>query len=387
MSSKKSVDVVYVIASQLGTIGIGKIALNALKGMENAELKYKSFSRGYDNKIKLKKKNLMNYSFLEYLTYPFRFIEKFLKININSFRLVNYIFGKLVNKNLPHCKIYHSWMDIAPDAVLKAKKRGAILILEGANSHPLNLLKILNKEYEKLGMEEYIVNPKSFKNRVDSINKFDYVICTSDFVYDSFLERGFSKKQLIKIPYGVDVNKFKIRKKNDKKLKFLFVGSVQIRKGIHILLQAWSELNLKNAELIIVGRVWPDAVNVVEKYKNNKSVKFVGFDSSPRKYFETVNVFISPSLEEGSALTCYEAMASSLPLIATYNSGPVIRDGKDGFVIKANDIGVLKNKIKYFYDNHKAVTLMGKSARKYVKNFTWEDYGKNLTKFYEKILK
>jgi hypothetical protein len=85
MNSEK--DVVYVVASKLGTIGMGSTAHYALKAIENSGLKYSAFCRGYNSNIKLNNKNLSNYSWLEYLSYPFRFIEKKLKIRINSFAL------------------------------------------------------------------------------------------------------------------------------------------------------------------------------------------------------------------------------------------------------------------------------------------------------------
>jgi glycosyltransferase involved in cell wall biosynthesis len=381
------VDVVYVVASKLGSIGMGSTSYNAIKCIENSGLTYKAFSRGYDSDIDLNKKNLTNYGFLEYLSYPFRFLEKKMGLKINSFALVNYLFGKMVEWNLPKTKIYHTWIGISPDAIKKAKKNGSILVLEAANSHPRNVMNILNKEFKKYNENDFLIDSKEIKKQSDLIKEFDYIMCPSDFVYDSFLAAGFSKKQLIKLPYGVDVKRFSNQpKKIDDKFRVLFVGSVQLRKGIQYLLEAWNSLNLKNAELVIVGRVWPDAQNVVNKYKANESIKFVGFDSHPERYLSQSSVFVSPSLEEGSALTCYEAMASGLPVIATYNTGSVVRDGKDGFVIPVASVGALKNKIRYLYNNPKELAMMGRTARTNVKSFSWTRYGKSLVKKYEYIL-
>jgi len=386
MKNLKEKDIVYVVASELGSIGMGTTSLEALKGIEKSRLKYKAFSRGYLKEIPLNRKNLTNYSFLEYLTYPFRFLEKYFGLKIDSFKIANSIFGYLVWKNLPKTKIYHTWIGISPRAIAKAKKQNAIIILEGANSHPLNVTKIMNEEYRKNKMFEQIIDEKEVKKATKIYEGFDYVMCPSDFVYNSFLKQGFSKEKLIKMPYGMDIKKFiskeRYPKKGDK-IKFIFVGSIQLRKGIQYLLQAWKELKLENAELIIVGRIWPDAQDVIKKYSKVKNVKFVGF-AKPEDLLRSADVFISPSLEEGSALTCYEAMASGLPLIATYNTGSIVRDKKEGFIIKAGDVKEIKNKIKYLYDNPKKIEKMGKAARKYVENFLWDDYGRKLGEFYKK---
>lgn len=383
----KELDSCYVVASKLGSIGMGSTAKAAAEGISKSSLNYKIFCRGYESNIKINTKNLTNYSFLEYLSYPFRFLEKKVGLKVDSFKLVNWIFGKLVKINLPKTKIYHTWMGVAPEALKKARKNRAILILEGANSHPNNTFDILEKEYIRYELQEYISDLNNLKTAAGLIKKFDYVLCPSDFVYESFLKNGFKENQLFKIPYGVDLKKFTIERKKHKKITYIFIGSIQVRKGIYYLLESWKSLNLKDAELILVGRVWPDAKNIVKKYMNEPNIKFVGFDSHPSKYLRESDVFISPSMEEGSALTCYEAMASGLPIIATFNTGAVARDKKEGFIIPAGDMDKLKSKIKYFYDNPKQIIKMGNAARKRVEDFSWENYGKKVLETYSKILK
>ncbi len=385
----KEVDAVYVVASKLGSIGMGSAAYSAIKGIDKSkDISYRIFCRGYNSKVKINKKNLISYGYLEYLSYPFRFLEKKLKIKIDSFKWVNYLFGKRIYKNLPKCKIYHTWMGISPEAIKKAKKNGAILILEAANSHPLNFLNLINEEYKTFDCDKFILETEKFKKDVEYIKSFDYISCPSDFVYNSFLEEGFAKEKLIKINYGVDVDKFSpSRRKKDKKFRVLFVGSIQMRKGIPYLLKAWEELNLKDSELVVVGSVYPEAVQIIKKYLKNPSIKFCGFNPDLREYYSNADVFVFPSIEEGSALVNYEAMASGLPLITTFNSGSVARDGKEGFIIPIRNTEKLKEKIKFMHDNPKKRIQMGKNARKRIEEFTWDIYGKKLSNLYRDLLK
>lgn len=386
---KDKVDIVYVVASELGSIGMGSAAYNAVKGIDKSKkFSYKIFCRGHKKNIKIDKKNLASYGYLEYLSYPFRFLEKKFKIKINSFRLVNYLFGKKVYKNLPECKIYHTWMGISPRSVKKAKKNGAILVLEAANSHPLNSRRILNEEFKKFKREEFILDPEKIKKDIEYMKMFDYILCPSDFVYNSFLREGFDEKRLKKMPYGVDFDKFDIKKeRTDSKFRVIFVGSIQLRKGIQYLLKAWEELNLKNSELLIVGSVWPDGSKIFGNYKRDKTIRLKGFDPNLKELYRKSDVFVFPSLEEGSALVNYEAMASGLPVITTFNSGSIIRNGKDGFIVPVRDVKTLKEKIKYFYENPKKCIKMGKNAKEHVKRYTWNNYGERLVKEYKRILK
>ena len=213
---KKAVDVVYVVASKLGSIGMGMTAYNAIKEVDKRKnISYKIFCRGYDSSLPINKKNIISYGYLETLSLPLRFAEKKLGLKINPFKYINYFYGKGVNRKLPKCKIYHTWMGIAPEAIIKAKKNGAIMILEGANSHPLNIIDIMNEEYRILNKTEFIQDRKKIEKESQVIKLFDYVMCPSDFVYDSFLKYGISKEKLIKMPYGVKVEDFKVQK--DKK--------------------------------------------------------------------------------------------------------------------------------------------------------------------------
>jgi len=65
-----------------------------------------------------------------------------------------------------------------------------------------------------------------------------------------------------------------------------------------------------------------------EEYKNNKTIKFIGFTKNLKYYYEMSDVFVFPSLEEGSSLATSEAMAAGLPSIVTFNIGPIARDKK-----------------------------------------------------------
>ena len=70
-----------------------------------------------------------------------------------------------------------------------------------------------------------------------------------------------------------------------------------------------------------------------------------------------------------------EAMACGLPVIATPNSGTVVRDGVDGFLVQPRDIESLKEKIRFFYDNPHRIITMGDNARKRAEQYTWPDFG------------
>ena len=72
-----------------------------------------------------------------------------------------------------------------------------------------------------------------------------------------FYQKGLPEKKIIKIPYGVDLTQFRNNKyiKRDAKFRIIYTGSISIRKGVIYLLKAFSELNLENSELLLIGNI------------------------------------------------------------------------------------------------------------------------------------
>jgi glycosyltransferase involved in cell wall biosynthesis len=63
------------------------------------------------------------------------------------------------------------------------------------------------------------------------------------------------------------------------------------------------------------------------------------------KHYGWADVFVLPTLSEGSANVVYEALAAGLPVITTPNAGSIIRDGGNGFLVPIRDAGKLAEAI------------------------------------------
>ena len=375
-------EVTYSIGSKFAGVGIGNTAYHAVRGIYRHDCLKRLFCLDYAE-TEIDKRKIENVKPAYFTSLPLRAINRFISRDFNHYWYTNCLYDFLVSKKLDGCEIFHGWNNHSLRSSRRAKELGAITIIERASSHPLTQDKLLQDEYKKFDIKK---NKNIFlKRSCNELEECSYITVPSDFVKESFLERDFSEEKLIKIPFGVDIGKYKPIKKENDKFIVLFVGQIMLRKGVQYLLKAWEELNLKNAELRICGASSPEFKNIIEKYRNRNSIKFLGFVSSVEEEFKNADIFCFPSIEEGSALVTYEAMAAGLPLITTYNSGSVARDGKDGFVISIRDVKIIKDKIQYFYNNVEEIKRMGRNARKQVENYSWERYGDELVKAYEEI--
>src|SRR6202030_2558360 len=58
-------------------------------------------------------------------------------------------------------------------------------------------------------------------------------------------------------------------------------------------------------------------------------------------HYAWADVFLLPSICEGSATATYEALAAGLPVVCTPNTGSVVRHGREGFVVPVRDVEAL----------------------------------------------
>lgn len=258
------------------------------------------------------------------------------------------------------------------------KKIGGVAILDQSVGHLKSGIRILREEAElhpefadtmSIDVPEWLVEQCTAEALAA-----DRVLAASEYVRRTLIENGVSPFRIVVVPYGVDVNRFyPAARRGDGIFRVLFVGGISQRKGIKYLLEAFRRLDLPRAELVLVG----GGAGEVQALKQYHGI-FRHVPNVPHRevqtLFQNADIFVYPSLHEGSALAIYEALASGLPVITTLNSGSVVRDGIEGFIVPIRDIEALKEKILLLYQNRGLRDHMSRQARKRAESFTWQNY-------------
>jgi glycosyltransferase involved in cell wall biosynthesis len=278
--------------------------------------------------------------------------------------------------------LFCSWNGHCLDGLKKAKSLGITTIVVRASSHMLTQMELLKEEYDKHGLTRQIELQEMIDRSVEEYGHADYIQVPSEFVKRSFLDRGFSEDRLIEVPFGVDSSVFKPADISDSEFRLLFVGRIGLRKGVQYLLEAWKRLSLPGAELLLIGNVEPGFEKILQPYRDLPGLALTGFVKDPVEQFARSSLFVFPSIEEGSALVTYEAMASSLPVLTTFNSGSLVRDGIDGFIVPIRDVDALCEKIETLYKDRKLAGEMGRSAREFIAQYTWERHSRTLAGYF-----
>jgi len=151
----------------------------------------------------------------------------------------------------------------------------------------------------------------------------DRIVCGSQFVVDGIAQLGGPVEKCVIIPYAVDLENFVHIPKTpvgDRPIRVLFAGEVGLRKGVPYLLNALSMMGPGQVQARLAGRV-----KIPEEITGRYSdvARFEGFipRSAMPELFTWADVFVLPSVVEGSATVIYEAVASGLPVVCSPNSG------------------------------------------------------------------
>ena len=288
------------------------------------------------------------------------------------------------------------WSSFSLNSFKKSKNKKCIKILERGSTHIDFQTEILEEEYNKNNSKPRLPSQYIIDKEKEEYEIADFITVPTDFAKHTFLSKGFDKHKIIKIPYGVDLNEFKInlslnKKTKSEKFRIIYTGAVSIRKGVIYLLKAFNDLNLKNSELLIIGNIDNELIPIIKKYFLNEKIIFKKSvkQSELSKHYSISNVFVTCSLEEGLSMVQLQAMSCFLPIICTKNSGgeEIVDQNINGYIIPIRDVNILKEKILFLYSNPSVCREMGIEAEKKIKNnFSWEIYGKNVIETYQKLL-
>ncbi|MDW8465876.1 MAG: glycosyltransferase family 4 protein [Chloroherpetonaceae bacterium] len=307
---------------------------------------------------------------------------------VGTYNMMN-LKGELFNRRVAmqdlECDVFHGFEGAVLYSMRKAKKQGAKTVLDYPIFHFRTVREIMVEEYQRFGINPptYLVKDDiNIRRKQQEIEEADYVLVPTQRIAVDFVRYGKSPNQVIATPYGFSPGRFFVKEVEEKRFRILFVGIIGFRKGVYYLLEAFRQLQLKDAELILVSPVEEEFKPVLAKYEGLFRYTHSLPNDKLKDVYQSASVFVLPSLVEGSAYVTYEAMASGLPVIVSENAGSVARNGIDGFVVPIRSVEALKEKILLLYENEKLRREMGKSAAEHVKQFTWENYRRKLREFY-----
>ena len=169
----------------------------------------------------------------------------------------------------------------------------------------------------------------------------DVILANSDWTKQALTNHGIQEQKIKIIPLPIEVKKenhdFKRRYpasfNTERPLRCLFLGTLTLRKGIHIVLDVARQLEGYPVQFILIGN---SELQIDFSQYKNVSYKGVVSREETNRHYQQADVFLFPTLSDGFGLTQLEAMSWKLPVIASKYCGEVVVDGVNGLVLQQN---------------------------------------------------
>jgi glycosyltransferase involved in cell wall biosynthesis len=171
----------------------------------------------------------------------------------------------------------------------------------------------------------------------------------------------------------------------------LHVGTLQPRKNIPVLLDAFAKLDDPELQLVLVGgKGWLfDSIFARVKALNLEArVHFTGYapDEDLPWWYNAADLFVLPSQYEGFGMPIVEAMACGTPVIAANNSSLPEAAGQAGQLFTPNDVDDLAERMANVLYNPQISDKMRQLGIDHAHSFSWEQAGRETAVIYQKVL-
>jgi glycosyltransferase involved in cell wall biosynthesis len=233
-------------------------------------------------------------------------------------------------------------------------------------------------------LEEGVLNPTRqrqllYRTMLTILRQADTWIAISTYLRRAMEAAGIPRERIVMISNGVDTKRFTRVPHNPLPAqpaapapRVVFVGRLVKEKALPVLLQAWTIVHqrIPDAFLEIVGGgpVEQELKTLTAHLGLTSTVCFRGFHEDVLPFLQAANVFVLSSYVEGLANTLLEAMAMSLPVVATRISGSedVVVDGETGLLVPPGNAAALARALSELLEAPERAATMGALGRQRV---------------------
>jgi len=263
----------------------------------------------------------------------------------------------------------------------EGKRHGLVVVSEIYLA--LSTERILSEERKRFprweeNVPDYAAVCRGFESPGGPRADADFAICPSEWVRDDLVRNfGFPSEHTAIVPYGVDPEMLSVPDESIRG-RILFAGTADLRKGIHYLAMATEKLVERGSHYEF--RVAGDVEQSIANQRQCRYLTFLG--RVPRsgmiREFASADLFVLPSLAEGSAEATYEALACGVPVVTTREAGSIVRDDIQGRIVPSRNAEALANAIAEIVEDRQKRERLSRAAHEQARDYTWARYGERL---------
>ena len=299
----------------------------------------------------------------------------------------------LAASHVPKARILHGQGNYSLPAMRRAQQNGMITISDVTGQLAPIRAQQLAIEYQAHGRTYREISGFLARRRVAESHFADAVFAPSDAVIDGLLKCGISPDKIFHIPFMSPLCQTLVNQerptRTDATVRLLYVGNISIAKGIAALRDAWRALHAEfrgRISLTLIGPTQPCAQALVKDLP--EGCDWLGRRSSHAvaQHLLGADMFVFPSLSEGSSLATLEAMAAGCAVVTTFNAGSPVINQQSGLIVPPRDPGAITSAVSALITNPAMRRNIAQAARSQIKNMLETGYGNRVEMAYDTLL-
>ena len=309
--------------------------------------------------------------------------------------LHDHVVARRLKKLAGKIDIIHAWPLGALETLKTAARLGIPTVLERCNAHTGFAMEVVQKECERLGIvlppdHEHAYNAEKLRKEEEEYRLATRLLCPSEFVVKTFLDKGYPREQLARHIYGYDEKVYyPSHEPRDPKrgLTMISVGVCAVRKGLHYALDAWLRSPAsKNGTFLIAGEFLPAYQEKLAPLLAHPSVKVLGHRKDVPELVRKSDILVLPSIEEGFGLVITEAMGSGCIPLASDACTEICSHMKTGLMHHVGDVEALTQHITMLHEDRALLARLRAAGLEAAPGFTWTAAGRVLLDAYRETI-
>lgn len=273
------------------------------------------------------------------------------------------------------------WLTNPPDFSEKLHAKGVIVVREMVNCTLARRRDELRKAYHLFDGSIFDgITDQDVENERQQLASADYIFCPNRFVTQSVTDYSIPESRCMDVSYGWSPQRVNGQTQALPKcdgITVAFAGTVDVRKGAPILLEAWAKSGVKG-RLILAGQIAEEITQKCAAWLDREDVVCLGHVLDVGAVYRSADIFCFPTWEEGGPIVTIEAMSQGLPVIVTpMGTSGIFAEGEGvGLVVPPGDVDALVQAIQLLANDNELRKNMGLLAQQRSLLFTWEHAAK-----------
>lgn len=276
--------------------------------------------------------------------------------------------------------VAYFWLSSPAEMCRDLNRRGVMVVREMINCSLMLRRTELRKAYAALGEPDGSgISDDMIAQERQELLAADAVFCPNPFVKQSIIDYGVPAVNCIDTSYGWAGDRLHTEERvvpDDGIFTVAFVGTIDVRKGAPVLLEAWARAKIRG-RLLLAGRMRLQGRRYQELL-NRQDIVQLGHVGDVGSVYRSADVFCFPSWEEGGPQVTLEAMSmGAVPLVTPMGTSGVFSQQDDvGIVVPPGDVNALSDALRTLAADRERLRYLQGRARERAADYTWERVGR-----------